>query len=81
VGYLVIRDPERRSVESDTKTCVHCGGVWEVKSTDPARAEEGRFCERCHGLACPRCAHLGCTPLMREIERQERRQAFLRAVQ
>ena len=61
--------------EGQTLTCVHCGGMWEVK---PGSGRRRGWCLRCNGPTCgsQECsAH--CVPWERQMEIIERRAQLL----
>ena len=79
MGLLQICEDGRR-IESETARCIHCGCIWEIKSSDPTRAKLGGWCRSCADTVCPKCAELPCDNLYKQIERREARARFLREV-
>jgi hypothetical protein len=72
-GYSIIVDPDHGTIEEDTFTCRHHGGVVFVKPfCDPA--DMGGRCTVCGGLICKACvAKGGCDPLEEQLARMESR--------
>jgi len=77
-NYSIISDPDGHRVERDNFTCGHCGKIVFVKPGQ--RGEDvGGMCKLCYNLICGECVDLlVCEPLERKLERDEKRERFLR---
>ena len=71
-GYAVVVDPEGPTIERDTFTCVHCGGIVIVK---PAQSlSDFDWCRRCLKPVCGKPACVArCLPWERQMEIMEGR--------
>ena len=71
-GEFTVASPNGRVLrEGQTLTCVHCGGMWEVK---PGSGCRRGWCLRCNGPTCgsQECSR-ACLPWERQMESMERR--------
>lgn len=71
-GYATIIGPGQYK-EYDTLTCIHCGSVWAVRSSD-GKGDPGGWCRLCDKPICPHCAGKDCFPFKRKLYLYERRQ-------
>jgi hypothetical protein len=83
-GYSIWVDPETATVERDTFTCSHCGGVTFVDPFVNPR-DLGGGCRSCMGLLCPKCYDLRsnggpCVPWEKQMEIMEEREASRRTL-
>jgi hypothetical protein len=70
-GYATLAGPDGLK-EKDTFTCAHCQAIRHVKPfCDPA--DLGGLCKTCMGVICERCLGGVCDPILKKIERAEKR--------
>jgi len=73
-GYISITEPGKRTIEQDTKQCVHCGGHFQVV---PGSGIKRGYCRNCMGVTCGKPECNTCLPFqkwMDLIEANDRRQ-------
>lgn len=53
-GYGVSIGPDGNKVETETRQCIHCQGMWTYR---PGSGIQRGYCLRCNGLLCcrPEC--------------------------
>lgn len=78
-GYLMVAEPGKAEVTTDTFTCGHCNCIVPVQPRqDPASL--GGFCRMCMAHICAGCAATGaCEPFERKLEGMERTDRLRRA--
>lgn len=68
-GYSVVTSPVSSNVESETRSCVHCGQHWIYKQ---GSGIDRGLCTKCDGYTCGKKSCDPCYPIEARIEDMEK---------